>query len=92
MATARVDPLCGIMTKEGKRFILAVGGTSNTGDDLTDCEYIELPSIDRKKSWPWKKCIDLPIPFAGAQLIEDPETGDVLLLGGQEKQFTDYQT
>ena len=87
LATARVDPLCGIMTKEGKRFILAVGGTgsSNTDDHLTDCEYIELPSTDGKKSWPWKKCNDLPIPFSGAQLIEDPETGDVLLLGGQEK-------
>ena len=85
LASARVDPLCGIMTNEGKRFILAVGGTSSTGGDLTDCEYIELPSIDGKKSWPWKKCNDLPIPFSGAQLIEDPETGDVLLLGGQEK-------
>ena len=85
LATARVDPLCGMMTKEGKRFILAVGGTPSTGDDLTDCEYIELPSNDRKKSWPWKKCNDLPIPFSWAQLIEDPETGDVLILGGQEK-------
>ena len=84
LATARVDHMCGKMTKEGKRFILAVGGNSNTGN-LTDCEYIELPSIDGKKSWPWKKCNDLPIPFSGAQLIEDPETGDVLLLGGQEK-------
>ena len=76
-----------MMTKKGKRFILAVGGSSNTATDenLTDCEYIELPSIDRKKSWPWKKCNALPVPFSGAQLIEDPETGDVLLLGGQDK-------
>ena len=85
LATARVDPLCGIMTNEGRRFMLVVGGSSNTNENLTDCEYIELPSNDRKKSWPWKKCNDLPVPFSKAQLIEDPETGDVLLLGGQEK-------
>ena len=90
MATARVDHMCGTMTKEGKRLILVVGGSSNgsSNGDQTDCEYMELPTIYGKKSWPWKRCNDLPIPLSGAELIEDPETGDVLLLGGHTKLST----
>ena len=90
MATARVDHMCGTMTKEGKRLILVVGGSSNgsSNGDQTDCEYMELPTIDGKKTWPWKKCTDLPIPLSGAELIEDLETGDVLLLGGHTKLST----
>ena len=67
--------MCGTMIKDRKLLILAVGGYFNS-NGLADCEYTELPNIE------WKKCLDLPMPLYGAQLIEDPETGDVLLLGG----------
>ena len=69
--------MCGTMTKDGKRLILAVGG-KNSPNVLSCCEYIELPNME------WKKCHDLPIPLFGAELIEDAETGDLLLLGGQK--------
>ena len=77
--------MCGTMTKEGKRLILAVGG-HNSPNVLSCCEYIELPNIE------WKKCHDLPIPLFGAELIEDAETGDLLLLGGQKGDTTIQDT
>ena len=31
----------------------------------------------------WKKCANLPQPISYGRLVTDPETGDLLLLGGQ---------
>ena len=68
--------MCGTMVKKRRRLILVVGGLNEQA--LADCEYTELPTIQ------WKKCNDLPKAFYASQLIEDPETGDVLLLGGYD--------
>ena len=76
LALARTLIMCGTMRKDGKYFILAVGGQNDTTITSQDCEYMELPTIK------WEKCTNLPIGLCGGQLIEDPETGDVLLLGG----------
>ena len=76
LALARTLIMCGTMRKDGKYFILAVGGQNGTAITSQDCEYMELPTIK------WEKCTNLPIGLCGGQLIEDPETGDALLLGG----------
>ena len=55
--------------------LVVVGGESHNGI-TSSCEYIDFPSQD------WKKCKDLPEPLEGGQLVNDPETGDLLLLGG----------
>ena len=57
------------------RYLVVVGGEDHNGA-LSSCEYIDFPSQD------WKKCKDLPEPLVGGQLVNDPETGDLLLLGG----------
>ena len=67
--------MCGTMDKGGVRYLVVVGGEGLNGV-LSSCEYIDFPSQD------WKKCKDLPEPLEGGQLVNDPETGDLLLLGG----------
>ena len=66
--------MCGTMDK-GTRYLVVVGGQYHNGI-TSSCEYIDFPSQD------WKKCKDLPEPLEGGQLVNDPETGDLLLLGG----------
>ena len=71
--------MCGTMKKDEVRYevryLVVVGGEDHNGA-LSSCEYIDFPSQD------WKKCKDLPEPLEGGQLVNDPETGDLLLLGG----------
>ena len=67
--------MCGTMDKGGVRYLVVVGGYGHNGI-TSSCEYIDFPSQD------WKKCKDLPEPLERGQLINDPETGDLLLLGG----------
>ena len=71
--------MCGTMKKDEVRYevryLVVVGGEDHNGA-LSSCEYIDFPSQD------WKKCKDLPEPLVGGQLVNDPETGDLLLLGG----------
>ena len=70
--------MCGTLVKDGIRYLVVVGGVGHNGalSLLSSCEYIDFPSQD------WKKCKDLPEPLEGGQLVNDPETGDLLLLGG----------
>ena len=60
------------MNKNSKRYIVVVGGKN-----LTSCEYLEWQVNSN-----WKACADLPKPLSEAQLIRDPESGDLVLLGG----------
>ena len=76
LATARQKHMCATLVKKEKRYIVVIGGESIGGDQLFDCEYLEFPEME------WKKCADLPKPLSEAQLIEDPESGDLILLGG----------
>ena len=64
--------MCATMNKNSKRYIVVVGG-----EDLASCEYLEWQANSN-----WKACADLPKPLSEAQLIRDPESGDLVLLGG----------
>ena len=68
--------MCGTLTKGYNSYLLVVGGLSESGEVLSDCEYVHYP--DRE----WKSCGNLPQPLSNGQLVNDPETGDLLLLGG----------
>ena len=71
--------MCGTMvSKDGGRYLVVVGGKSQSGDTLSFCEYTDFPPGPEG----WNRCEDLPEPLEGGQLINDPETGDLLLLGG----------
>ena len=74
--TPRINHMCGTMVREGKRYLVAAGGKSEDGDTLSYCEYNYFPESG------WQRCEDLPEPLEGGQFINDPETGDLLLLGG----------
>ena len=73
--------MCGTMDK-GTRYLVVVGGQCHNGI-TSSCEYIDFPSQD------WKKCKDLPEPLEMGQLINDLETGDLLLLGGSNGKLTE---
>ena len=73
--TPRINHMCGTMEREGNRYFVAVGGKSHNDEALSYCEYNHFP-------YGWQRCQDLPKPLEGGQLINDPETGDLLLLGG----------
>ena len=45
LATARVDHMCGTMTKEGKRFMLVAGGSSITDEHLTDWTTLNYQAL-----------------------------------------------
>ena len=83
LATLRTDHMCGTMTKTGQHLILVAGG--HNPNSLAECEYLILPKME------WQKCKDLPMPLYAAQLVEDPETGDVLLIGGGTNQDKIYR-
>ena len=70
--------MCGIMTEEGgSRYAVVVGGIGNQGSISDLCQYLELPDLT------WKSCSNLPKGIAEGQLITDPESGDLILLGGR---------
>ena len=75
-AVPRINHMCGTMDKDGKRYVVVVGGVSSSGETLTYCEYNHFPDPG------WQRCEDLPEPLESGQLINDPVTGDLLLLGG----------
>ena len=77
LKTPRINHACGTMKKEGIRYLLVAGGKSQSGDTLSSCEYFQFPNV-----WDWKTCENLPTALEGGQLINDPETGDLLFLGG----------
>ena len=80
MALQQIDSLSGGQ-KSRVAFAVLCGHNPNF---LADCEYLILPKLE------WHKCQDLPMPLYAAQLVEDPDTGDVLLLGAT-KQDTIYR-
>ena len=70
--------MCGTLTKGYESYLLVVGGLTQDGGTTSDCEYVHYP--DRE----WKSCANLPRPLYGGQIVNDPETGDLLLLGGSD--------
>ena len=73
------------MTKAEQSYVVIVGGEN--GGLLTDCEYIAIPG-----DYTWTRCANLPQPIRGGRLITDPETGDLLLLGGNSNSIGDLST
>ena len=77
LKTPRITHMCGTLTKGYESYLVVVGGV--TQNEITsDCEYVHYP--DRE----WKSCANLPQPLSYGQMVNDPETGDLLLLGGQD--------
>ena len=72
-----INHMCGTMKREGKRYLVVVGGKLENGETLSNCSYNYFPEEG------WQSCQNLHEPLEGGQLINDPETGDLLLLGGR---------
>ena len=71
---------CSTLEKSGRRFIVAVGGYSGPFSPQHHCEYLEIFGDNTLDTW--KICANLPVPIANGQLLTDPESGDLILLGG----------
>ena len=72
---ARTAAHCGKMRRNGRDYAFVVGGFGD-GAGTASCEYQDW--LEPK----WKSCASLPYPICCGQLINEPETGDLLLLGG----------
>ena len=71
---------CSTLEKNGRRFIVAVGGYSGPFSPQHHCEYLEIFGDNTLDTW--KICANLPVPIANGQLLTDPESGDLILIGG----------
>ena len=68
--------MCGIMNKVKNRYAVVVGGIGHQGSLSDLCQYLQLPYLT------WKSCSNLPKGVADGQLLTDPESGDLILIGG----------
>ena len=73
---ARTFAQCGSMRRNERDYAFVVGGYGY-GAATASCEYQDW--LEPK----WKSCASLPYPISHGQLINEPETGDLLLLGGR---------
>ena len=60
---------------------MAVGGYHGASSPQNHCEYLEIFE-DNTLDNGWKICANLTVPVANAQLLTDPESGDLILIGG----------
>ena len=70
--------MCGIMEKDEGTYVVVVGGIVSGSWLFNDCQYLEMPDLTA-----WKSCTKLFSGRAEGQLLTDPESGDLILIGGR---------
>ena len=84
LKNARNQNMCAILERNSRRYIVTVGGYVDT------CEYLELFANNTWSS-NWENCAPIPFPLARGEMITDPESGDLLLLGGYDQNESKFQ-
>ena len=73
--------MCGKIedTVTNKKYVIVIGGLIENGIKKS-CEYLEY-SNDMSMT-KWNGCSYVDVPIAGGKAISDPESGDLLFIGG----------
>ena len=85
MNGGRQDHMCALMKDDNHEYVVVFSGYPSTIDP--QCEYLEI--VDNQLSVSWQRCSGLPESFTGGQLITDPQSGDLILIGGFEDIISD---
>ena len=87
MARKRSDAMCGILDKGENKFVVTIGGFPvNVADQ---CEYLQI--YPNNTLSPWKTCSNLDLVLVDGQMLTDPESGDLILLGGNNPKSSPFQ-
>ena len=78
----RYDHFCGTMQKNGKRFIIVIGSHDEDYGERTT-ESLDLTNLNE-----WQLCTSTPNIPKYPTLVNDPENGDLLVLGGYETTYS----
>ena len=78
--------MCGKIEDQDKKYIIAVGGQIQ--GQIRTCEYLELNESE-SVNVEWKSCESFIfgiMPIKEGQTVSDPETGDLLFIGGKDQE------
>ena len=79
--------MCGKIEDQDKKYIVVVGGQIQQGQIRT-CEYLEFNESGSMNN-EWKSCESFIfgiMPIKEGQAVSDPETGDLLFIGGIDQE------
>ena len=80
MARERYNGMCGTLEKGNSRFVVTIGGYPPKMEN--QCEYLEI--FSNRTLGSWKNCSNIPTLLSYGQLLTEPESGDLILLGGKD--------